>query len=543
MLRRHAALWSAIVLLNASLTFYNVWPTPKIHWQWHLSAELAAAMLGLALVSRLRPKWMPGVVTGLTVMWVLLVVGRYADTTAPALYGRDINLFWDVRHLRAVAEMMTDATSRWLIGGIVVGVIALLVVIFIASRWALRQVAEAMTRPFERRLLQTVAIALLAVYAAQQAEALPEAAPGFSPPVVKTYARQVRLALTRLTADGLPPPVPGALDSDLAHVRGADVFLIFVESYGSVSYDRFGTQLAASRDRFEDDVAASGREVVSAFVDSPTFGGSSWLAHVSLMSGVETRDEDTNVVLMAQKRDTLVSTFARRGYHTVAVMPGLQSSWPEGTFYGFDEIYNIKALDYRGPRFGWWTVPDQFALAKLDALEAAHPSPKAPLFVFFPTTSTHAPFGPAAPYQPDWVRLLSEDPYDSDAIRHSLAQVPDWMDLAPPYINSMSYMYASIGGYLRHHTGRPLVLVVIGDHQPASAVTGEGAPWEVPVHVIASKGLMLEQLTAHGFRPGLTPTRPRLGAMHELLPTLLGAFGSTQKDTHAPKQEQGQPTS
>ena len=45
---------------------------------------------------------------------------------------------------------------------------------------------------------------------------------------------------------------------------------------------------------------------MSAFVESPTFGGSSWLAHISLLSGVEIRDEDTNVLLMSAKRDTLV---------------------------------------------------------------------------------------------------------------------------------------------------------------------------------------------------------------------------------------------
>ena len=99
---------------------------------------------------------------------------------------------------------------------------------------------------------------------------------------------------------------------------------------------------------------------MSAFVESPTFGGNSWLAHVSLLSGIEVRDEDTNVLLMAQKRDTLVTTFARRGYRTLAIMPGLQESWPEGTFYGFNDIYDGERLDYHGPPFGWWTIPDQF---------------------------------------------------------------------------------------------------------------------------------------------------------------------------------------
>jgi phosphoglycerol transferase MdoB-like AlkP superfamily enzyme len=240
---------------------------------------------------------------------------------------------------------------------------------------------------------------------------------------------------------------------------------------------------------------------------------------------------------MAQNRDTLVTTFNRHGYRTVALMPGLRSSWPEGAFYGFDHIYDTKALDYRGPRFGWWTVPDQFALARLDALEGSRPGvPREPLFVFFPTTSTHAPFGPTAPYEPDWNRVTSATPYDDADVEAARARTPKWFDLGPSYANAVGYMYASIGGYLRRHAGRPLVMVVIGDHQPAAAVSGEGASWDVPVHVIAPPGLLLDRLRARGFRPGLTPGRPHLGPMHDLLPTLLDAFGDTRRDTrgHAP---------
>ncbi len=54
-------------------------------------------------------------------------------------------------------------------------------------------------------------------------------------------------------------------------------------------------------------------------------------------------------------------------------MPGSSHPWPEGAFYRFDEIYDRARLDYRGPKFGWWFVPDQFTLARLDALEIAPP--------------------------------------------------------------------------------------------------------------------------------------------------------------------------
>jgi hypothetical protein len=56
-------------------------------------------------------------------------------------------------------------------------------------------------------------------------------------------------------------------------------------------------------------------------------------------------------------------------------------------------------------------------------------------------------------------------------------------------------------------------------------VSGEGAPWDVPVHVISSRGAVLDRLLQHGFREGLQPQRPVLGRMDGLLPILLGAFG------------------
>jgi hypothetical protein len=71
------------------------------------------------------------------------------------------------------------------------------------------------------------------------------------------------------------------------------------------------------------------------------------------------------------------------------------------------------------------------------------------------------------------------------------------------------------------------MLILVGDHQPAAAVSGQGAPWEVPVHVIASPGAVLNALLAQGFAQGLSPRRPALGSMSHLLPILLEAFGRT----------------
>jgi hypothetical protein len=327
------------------------------------------------------------------------------------------------------------------------------------------------------------------------------------------------------------PPAP-SMRSDLGRVRGADVFLVFIESYGAVSWERpaFTRELAASRAELDAAIRDTRRHVASAFVESTTFGGESWLAHISLISGTPVRDQDTNVRLMAQQRDTLVKAFGRQGYRTVAIMPGLQRGWPQGAFYGFDEIYGTERLDYQGPPFGWWGITDQFALARMDALEIA-PESRRPAFVVFPTISTHAPFTPAPPYQPDWSRMLTADPYDAAALEQAWSDVPDWTNLSPSYARSIDYAYRTLAGYLRLRGNRDFVMILIGDHQPPALVSGEGASWNVPVHVIASRPAVLEQLQRQGFNGGLTPRQPAIATMDSLLRILLNAFGDTQPST------------
>ena len=241
------------------------------------------------------------------------------------------------------------------------------------------------------------------------------------------------------------------------------------------------------------------------------------------MSGVEVRDPDVNAMLMAQKRDTLVTNFTRQGYRTIALMPGLWQAWPEGAFYGFDDIYGGERLDYRGPQFGWFDIPDEFALAKFNALEEDKTA-RPPLFMFFPTISTHTPFRPTPPYQADWARVLTDRPFDQAELDRSFDEKADWLNLGPSYVDAMAYTYTTLSGYLRARSDRDFVLILLGDHQPPALVSGEGAPWDVPVHVITSRQGVLDALVAKGFRRGITPARPVLSHMHALLPILLDAF-------------------
>ena len=128
---------------------------------------------------------------------------------------------------------------------------------------------------------------------------------------------------------------------------------------------------------------------------------------MSLLSGIRIAGESDYRLLLGSQRQTLVQHFQAAGYRAVALMPGLKQAWPEGNFYHFlDRLYDMAALDYRGPAIGWWAIPDQYSLDRLNRLELAAPG-RAPLLVVFATIMSHMPFAPVAPYQPDWSRMAS----------------------------------------------------------------------------------------------------------------------------------------
>lgn len=515
---------AALLLLNASLTFGNVWPTPKIRWETALSVELAVCVLLLA-VAHQRAEFLARRV--LPTLWVLLVAGHYLDVTAPGLYGRDFNLYWDSRHLGNVTAMLARAVPAWQIVAAVAGLAIVIAAVYLLARLALRHLAAAVQHRRLRLALGTAAALVVAGFAAQQVA--PFARPVFADPAAGAYLRQARYVVAMAGTGGASPVLGESPDfsADLRGLDGADVVLVFLESYGAVTFDKpaFADALAASRRNLEAAATDVGRELISAYVESPTFGASSWLAHLSLLTGVKVADQYEYTSLMASSRDTMVKAFARSGYRTAALMPGMRQPWPEGAFYGFDVIYGRDLLAYQGPEFGWWGIPDQFALARLDALERSAAS-RPPLFAVFPTSTSHAPFGPVPPFLSEWSRALQKDGYRPEDVARAAA--PDLTDLAPSYLRAIAYGYDTLAGYVRAHAGENLVMVVIGDHQPPAAVSGRAASHDVPVHVFASRPELLRQLRANGFRDGLAPQRPGAGEMHALVPILLGAFSARE---------------
>jgi hypothetical protein len=514
----------ALFLLDVALTLQDVWPTPGVQWAGEMSVEIAVGVLVLALLRALLRWPLARVARPLAVLLVMLTIGRYAAITAPALYGRPINLYWDLPHVTNVVSMLTLVAPSWTIAAVIVAVIALCAGLYVVMLWCLRRVLDALEVRGVAVAAAVVAGLVLLAYALQRPErgGLP-----FAEPVLATYAAQARLIADGLSGSAAAAalPVSPALESDLAALAGGDVLVLFLESYGSSTYDRpeYAAALAPAREQLERAIRQTHREVVSAFVASPTFGGGSWLAHLSLMSGIEVRNPGRYALLLTQQRDTLATPFRQHGYRTVAMMPGLRLAWPEGRFYHFDTIYDAASLKYAGPEFGWFHIPDQFSLATLERREL-RPAPRAPVFALFPTLSTHLPFRPTPPYQPDWQRMLGGDPYDAAVLKSALAQSPSWLNMGDSYMAAVRYTLQMLSGFLVERADPAMVLVLLGDHQPAANTSGENASWDVPVHVITANARVLAKLRASGFDAGLAPGRHRLGRMDELAPLLLRAF-------------------
>ncbi|HEY9237207.1 MAG TPA: sulfatase-like hydrolase/transferase, partial [Burkholderiaceae bacterium] len=407
--------------------------------------------------------------------------------------------------------------------------------------WMVRAAIAALARGMEWPRPRPVLLALVAALTLSFAVYEPAGRDTrwfFSLPLMPTLQQQARLLVRVLVpSHGEAVLGPGPAFGDPSYgVQGlhtaqgqADVVLMFAESYGAMTFDSpaVAAALAEPRAAFAQAVAASGRGVVTARVRSPTFGGGSWRAHASLLSGLPMSDPGHHELLLASERPTLVSHFARHGYRTVAWLPGIKRPWPEGTFYGYDRIADDAGIGYAGPGFGYWRIPDQAAMALLHAQELNRdhpPDSRAPRFVVFATTSTHAPFHPLPPLVHDWTRLEGAHAYSAAQTATALATPWAVQQPLPNYLEALRYQFSWLSSYLQHRAPRPLVLVVVGDHQPPPLTAGPSTSWDVPVHVISDDPGLLLRLQAQGFIRGLEPPGATLGPMHDLTTVLLRVF-------------------
>lgn len=541
--RRIAVAILALLFLNGMLSFRDWWPTPGILPDHRLAPEFVWLWLALLAMVAWRGKLSSRALSVFALTYFLLVLGRYGDVTVPSLFGRPINLYWDGAQIPRFLWVSAQKLAWWQSTALVAGVGLLLWSLFRLLRLAIA-IAARDAVPYALRSRWAWGLTAAAVVLAAGNLAGASATwPLVSKPVIPTYWRQMQLLATAFlpqrqvdllpAATAVDAAMAAAPGSALAALGGRDVYLIMLESLGAVVYDnpRSEKVLRASRERFATDIAASGRQVVSAFFRSPTFAGGSDLAHLGLLSGIDLSDPMRYDVLLTTQRPTLNSLFRAQGYQIFGVYSALDWEWPERAFYGFDVLLTRRDLGYAGPAMGYWEIPDQFTAARFEQLfpRAGNAPPR---LVFFPTITCHLPFSPIPPFQPDWHRVLGAQPFDDSEVHRALAERPNWLDMFPDFVRMVSYTYQWLGAYLRQPEPREAIYVLIGDHQPAANITGDDASWDVPVYIVSRDRKLLALFVEQGFHHGLEPPRKSLGPMHALTGMLLQAFSAP--DTYHP---------
>ena len=320
-------------------------------------------------------------------------------------------------------------------------------------------------------------------------------------------------------------------DRLLTGLRGKDVLLLFVESYGKVAVQgsSFSPRVDAVLDKGTAQLRARGFSSRSAFLSSSTFGGLSWLAHSTLQSGIRIGTQRGYDQLVKSDRLTLSGAFKRAGWRAVVEDPANKRTWPEGSaFYHYDKIYDRRNVGYRGPGFGLPPMPDQYVLSALHRLELARRH-RPPLFAEVDLISSHAP----------WTRIPRLIPWNEVGDGSIFDRVPaeestrarlfgDAGRARAAYGHSIEYTMSTIASYVQHYGDDNTVVVLLGDHQPATIVTGQGASHDVPISIIAHDPKVMDQIAGWGWQDGLRPSgQAPVWPMASFRDRFLTAFGSS----------------
>ncbi|MDM0012792.1 hypothetical protein QTH87_10155 [Variovorax sp. J22P168] len=194
------------------------------------------ATLALAAWVRLRGGVGPGMLRLLALLTTFWVVTRYAEVTASAVFGRQINLYWDGRHLFEVLAIGNVSRVQIALGA--VAVVAMVVALYRLAQGCWSSIARQLAWRQPLPLLVLVGLGLLAAFMLQGVGGR-NTRWFFSMPVAPIVARQAELIAGQLApgrSDRQLSPSP-AFDGTLAGLAGADVLLLFAESYGVSTLD------------------------------------------------------------------------------------------------------------------------------------------------------------------------------------------------------------------------------------------------------------------------------------------------------------------
>lgn len=502
------------MLLNVLMNLDYPVANPATAPLFRFSPELLGMLLAVcALAWRhvpFHPLWYAPLVT----IFLFFRLFRLGETIVPAYLERDFNLFIDTGLLPDLVHLLYNSLSHLtfcLAAGLALGCLVLLA-------WGLSRTFRAFHHyfllPGHRVLFCSLTVLLvLLTYLPLSSDKKP--LPLFSKAICPRVATEIRFiaqiaAVRRQCAEGFRDAAARLADipAPLDRLKGASVYIFFIESYGQTIFadSRHFQAIAPVVDDFERMLGRQGFAACSSFLASPTYGGSSWLAFCSFETGIPLPTQIHYQSLIHAKVATLASLFARAGYRTVSVMPGTTLPWPEGSFLQYQKIYTASDLGYQGPPYNWSPMPDQFVLDAIFQREVR--DRRQPLFVRSVLVSSHASFSCQPPFLEDWSQIGNGAIYSSIVPITFPVTWPDLRNANEAYVAAITYDLRVLKAYLEQFIDDDALIIILGDHQPASQITGNGRPWSVPIHVISRNPALLAPFFQRGYGPGLVPDQP-----------------------------------
>ena len=464
----------------------------------------------------------------LALVGVTVLSFQAADALVPLFFNRPFELFTDFTYLPDLYALMRDTMPGWLfypglllliagLGGLGIGLYA-------GFRY--------LRRGFQDRTVRYGFLILLAVLvvvdlASPFRFAANTALPRMAEEAVKIAKKQQFLqeredAFSRQVQDSSLVMRP------LEGLDGQDVYLFIVESYGYTLYSEpvHFNPIEPELREFQNRLDQAGFRIASTFLDSPAFGGNSWLADSTLATGVRIENEAAYQLLHDSDVKPIAQFFNELGYRTVVAMPATTYDWPEGEFYRFARKYYYKDFYYAGPNLKWAPMTDQYVLDFVHRNEVL--GADSPLFIQYVMISSHYPFNLIPKLFEDWSQIGDGSIYHREDSVEVLPIKPGNQTAgAEGYVAAMAYELRLLREYLINFVEGDALVIIVGDHQPYSGITGKNKPRSVPLHVISRRADFLKPFLDRGYTEGLIPRQelPHAG-LETFLPSLLENFGS-----------------
>ena len=490
---------------------------------WRIPLEPVAALLMVALLPGRLWAWLAAVVLG-AMLWL-----RLGDQLVWQWMGRPFTAIFDIPLGLSLVEIGFAALGWPLTLGLAFAAFVLLPVA-VALAWTWQRRLGAAPRPLVFGLIGLTA----GLFAVDRLQATPSLTSAYGLDQLRLQYERSRAALGARevwqAAYAVDPVRDIPADHLLTGLGDKDVLLLWIESVGrtALTLEPFKGPMLERLASFEADLEPLGLQAASGWLVSPTIGGQSWLAHATLASGVWTADQPSHRQYLQDAQADLAHLFARAGHKTVLGMPAIVNPWPEVHNLGFEQWYFAGDFGYRGPPLEWVTMPDQYTLWALENAERAAPlAERRPVYLQVALISSHAPFTPDIPVVEPWERMgdgsiVHDLPKDGGAPRDV------WRDhetLLAAYMRSVDYTYETLQSHTRRYGNADTLTILIGDHEPASRISGTSDERAVPIHVISGDPALLEPFLGWGFTPGMTPTAASAEySMTEFRPFFVQAF-------------------